>query len=58
MKWINIKDRVPATAGFYLVADTFLGIVEKVEFDGISRWNWIMHVTHWMPLPEPPEENE
>lgn len=58
MKWISVKKRPPKKAGFFLVCDCFLGIVEKVEFNGKDKWNWMMTVTHWMPLPEPPEEEE
>lgn len=55
--WISVKSRLPSKAGFYLVCDDFFEIVEKVEFDGKSRWNWLMTVTHWMPLPEMPNES-
>lgn len=54
-EWISVKDRHPEMAGHYLVCDDFLGITEKVEFDGKSQWDWMMNVSHWMPLPEPPK---
>ena len=46
-KWINVKDRLPESAGWYLVF--FRG--KKWPFD-----NHYHKVTHWMPLPEPPKE--
>ncbi len=52
--WINVKDEYPTKAGFYLVVDEWMDIVEKAEFDGIDRWNVWFTPTHWMPLPQPP----
>ncbi len=68
-RWIPVTDRLPEdTDGFVLViAD---GIYEGIGFDGAFEFatfdpkkGWIIEafpeakitVTHWMPLPEPPE---
>ena len=67
MKWIRVEDRLPeAKEG---VADGVL-VVGKNGYDqqnGIVAWYWldgwksingrrVSNITHWMPLPEPPED--
>lgn len=55
MKWINVKDRLPEYAGYYLVVTNPFPI-EKAEFDGKSNWNYKFgFVTYWMALPKRPE---
>ena len=60
--WISVKDRLPEY-GRYLVT------VAKDDGDVIAHTaayndlGWWMHsnvgkITHWMPLPEPPKEEE
>ena len=60
--WINVKDRLPETEERVLiryrqgkVKRTFVGEYYPWE----ERWSSILDavVTHWMPLPEPPEDN-
>lgn len=62
--WINVKDRIPPTRGYYLVC-TYTAFyhtqcISKVFFDG-KLWDSVRkrytNITHWMPLPEPPKEN-
>lgn len=58
-EWISVKKRLPRKAGLYLVVDYLMGVIEKGEFDGRSRWHINAHnfeVTHWMPLPEAPND--
>ena len=63
--WISVKDRLPETSGYYLVC-TYTAFyrtqcISKVFFDG-KLWGSIRkryaNITHWMPLPEPPKEDE
>lgn len=63
-KWISVKDRLPETESRCLVirydAVTKTSFRDILWFDKGTWWNRIFggeySVTHWMPLPEPPEE--
>ena len=58
--WVSVKDRMPEQNGDYL-AYTRDGIVWPYFFmAGVwedALGNSTDTVTHWMPLPEPPEED-
>lgn len=65
-KWISVKERLPIDRlKKYLVAfrDTGGSIVDMARYfpsDGWTCDNWDVPqnlITHWMPLPEAPEEN-
>lgn len=56
MEWISVKDRYPEKSGMYLVWDT--------EKDDVALFPWLGEpvlwwkngtITHWMPVPDPPE---
>lgn len=56
-EWISVKDRLPEEKTRVLVFVPHSSI--KIDTDRIVgriwvRWNG--HITHWMPLPEPPKE--
>lgn len=63
--WISVEDRLPATETDVLA---FLndGIETRIAACNFARGVWydcvmncvvvVQHVTHWMPLPEPPSE--
>lgn len=60
-KWISVKEKLPENDDNYLVFTsdrndaviaTYYGDGEWLEYD---LTNLIPLVTHWMPLPEPPE---
>ena len=58
-KWIPVSERLPDANGVYLSVDD-MGIYSFRVFDPNKRmWKAIWEdekVTHWMPMPEPPEE--
>ena len=57
-QWIRVEDRLPERYKKVLTYGTDYGVQEnwliRVE-KGIS-WSMGYHITHWMPLPEPPKE--
>jgi len=66
-KWISVNDRLPDNSNVVLAYDLRVsrGInVPKIYFAFYLGTTWfhavpplrIMDVTHWMPLPKPPEE--
>lgn len=61
-RWIPCSERMPDMPGDYLVCtkNEYYGTknVSKRYFNGgcwSGRWT---NITHWMPLPEPPEEGD
>ncbi len=56
MKWNNVEENLPKSAGHYLVVAEWMGVIEKGEFDGKSKWsiNHLFEPTHWMTLPDGP----
>ena len=72
LRWRSVKDELPTEEGLYLVTlyDTLGDTVGPGTYVTTSWWStehdWdedmsykpygFTRVTHWMPLPEPPEE--
>ena len=60
-KWISVEDRLPEEDAEILVwcgwQLTSIYDSEKY-FYTIDEIDCIHHVTHWMPLPEPPMDNQ
>lgn len=64
-EWISVKDRLPKPGERILLSSKkFVGegwingtLNKFFRYDGIE-WSkiFIENITHWMPLPEPPEE--
>ena len=67
-EWISVKDRLPEKPGRYLCwfgKNTFAvgaSIVPYIPdlhwFASLESLERYENVTHWMPLPEPPKEDE
>ena len=66
VKWISVKERLPDKGNDVLTYETskYVG-VERIAIDRLGEgekhpiWMYTtgwFEVTHWMPLPEPPEE--
>lgn len=72
-EWISVRDRLPESTGEYVLVlasgkpsenVTLVQAYKLAEFDANDGWILEMYpewenptVTHWMPLPEPPEED-
>ena len=66
-EWIRVKDRLPQVTGKYLCAvKDKRGNLWTIASDwSLEMKSWFGDygeikniVTHWMPLPEPPKENQ
>ena len=58
-RWISVAERLPEQRNDYLAATKDGGVYEADFIPSKKQW-WIgdderLDVTHWMPLPEPPE---
>ena len=60
-EWISVKDRLPEKSGMYIIYNPkwhFENRVFASYFHSLpSMWTY-SGVTHWMPLPERPKEEE
>ena len=55
-RWVSVEERLPEEDGFYLVYGPFIYRDTKwYDRRNFSQYFWKHDVTHWMPLPEPPE---
>ena len=61
MKWINVSDRLPEKHDNYLVLVYGSGASwnDIVFFDVDRGWSdFDLMITHWMPIPKLPEEDD
>lgn len=66
--WISVKDELPPTSDKddesddYLIVDSDgdmnVGYYNKMDELWFSCDGYILDVTHWMPLPQPPKKGE
>lgn len=58
-RWIPVSERLPENGGEYWVwfDDDFTGIKTSgyCDYSKQNGWDNTERVTHWLPLPEPPE---
>ena len=67
-KWISANNKLPEKSGYYLVffsngmpsckMRVHNWIKDEHHWRGAEAFSMIEGITHWMPLPEPPEERE
>lgn len=61
-KWISVEERMPEVDGKYIVCTSkrsvYLTRFYAHSEGGNFKTDIYTHITHWMPLPEPPEEEE
>jgi hypothetical protein len=53
-RWIPVEERLPETRDPVLTL-WISGMQSVKQYDEQHGWNTGAQVTHWMPLPEPPE---
>lgn len=63
--WISVNDRLPEHGKRYLIyatsGDNKIGYITTTSFSGhfvLAGRRAYWKVTHWMPLPEPPKEDD
>ena len=56
--WISVKDGLPERYERILTYDKYSGVKENWLLCSCPcvSWSYGFHVTHWMPMPEPPKE--
>lgn len=58
--WISVKDRLPEEAGKYIVCTRKMAVYctafRLFHGKGYFATDTTTHITHWMPMPEPPEQ--
>lgn len=57
-EWISVEDRLPekdVRVLVYLETDRSYTKIDTDRLDDRGFVRWYKDVTHWMPLPEPPE---
>ena len=63
-RWISVAERLPEANGYYLTYvesalfpnSYYFNMIKFIDGEFIEDHCVIHRVTHWMPLPEPPEE--
>ena len=62
LKWISVKERLPEKSGKYIVCTrkkaVYCTAFRFFHGKGYFATDTNTHITHWMPLPEPPEEED
>ena len=56
-QWIPVTERLPDVWKHVITFDEDDGVRVNWRCGDNVSWSMGYHVTHWMPLPEPPEED-
>ena len=56
--WISVEDELPKDEGFVVTFGFDGPDMCKFRNGKFSSDGFILHVTHWMPLPKPPTEEK
>ena len=54
-KWIPVTERLPDKWERVITYDKYDGVTQNHIAGDNRSWCFGYHVTHWMPLPQPPE---
>lgn len=57
-KWIPVTERLPDVWKHVITFDEDDGVRVNWRCGDNVSWSMGYHVTHWMPLPEPPKDGE
>ena len=67
-QWVSVEERMPEESGRYICwfgknqvlkgAEIVMYVDEWKAFGSLKSLERYPNITHWMPLPEPPKENE
>lgn len=66
-EWISVKDRLPEEGKFVLVTGNLypnkhvggtMAVSRRIDVTYWSGFGRTGNITHWMPLPEPPKEED
>lgn len=63
MTWISVKDRLPEVGDYSVLCAFSNGSIEPIRMEHVEDWaqglrDDYLTITHWMPLPDPPKEEE
>ncbi len=60
MRWIPVSERLPEEENEYLIfdgAEIWHGSFAAGQFSELATSDPLFDVTHWMPIPQPPEQD-
>ena len=56
--WISVNERKPELSGTYIVFSEYEGVTTSWYYAHAGQSFGHPYVTHWMPLPEPPQQED